>query len=110
MNNLTMVRDLVLVIGWPILVAGSIYIFVKGRGVYKLVKGSLIGKLTKTLVVTVLVEMYSLGIVCTAFMFDDERSSYLVVPIFFVWFIMFLATLKVLRNAKKEAEKITGAR
>jgi hypothetical protein len=108
MNYLSMVRDLILLIGWPVLIAGSIYIFVRGMGVYRLVKGSLIGKLTRTLVLTVLVEMYSLGIVCTAFMFSDERSSYLVLPVFFVWFIMFLATLKVLRDAKKETEKITG--
>lgn len=39
-----MIRGLILGIGWPVLIAGSIYLFVKGRGVYKLVKGSLIGK------------------------------------------------------------------
>jgi len=106
MNYLTMIRDIILGVGWPILIAGSIYIFVKGRGVYTMVKGSLVGKLTKTLVITVLVEMYSLGIVCTAFMFCDERSIYLVLPVFLVWFIVFIASLKVLQNAKKEVEKL----
>jgi len=103
-----MFRNLILAIGWPVLIAGSIYIFIRGRSVYSLVKGSLIGKLTRTLVLTVLVEMYSLGIVCTAFMFCDERGVYLVLPVFLIWFISFVATLKVLRDAKKEAEKLTG--
>lgn len=108
MYFLSMFRNLILAIGWPILIAGSIYIFVKGRGVYSLVKGSLVGKLTKTLVLTVLVEMYSLGIVCTAYMFCDENGVYVVLPVFLIWFVVFVATLKVLRNAKKEAEKLTG--
>jgi len=107
MTYLAMTRSIILGIGWPVLVAGSIYIFVKGRGVYNLVRGSLIGKLTKTLVFTVLVEMYSLGIVCTAFMFVDERSSYLVLPVFAIWFVAFIASIKVLRDAKKETEKLT---
>ena len=103
-----MTRNLILLIGWPVLIAGSIYIFVKGRAVYQLVKGSLIGKLTKVLVITVLVEMYSLGIVTTALMFCDQRGVFLGIPIFAVWFVVFLATLKVLRDARREAEKLTG--
>ena len=108
MSNLSIVRDIILFIGWPILIAGSIYIFVKGRRVYKLIKGSLIGILTKTLVLTVLIEMYSLGIVSTAFMFCNTSGVYLVLPVFFVWFISFVATLKVLRQAQVEADKISG--
>lgn len=108
MNYLFMISILILVIGWPILIAGSIYVFVQGRRVYTLVKGSLIGNLTKTLVLTVLVEMYSLGVVCTAFMLFDQRSVYLILPVFLVWFIVFVKSLKVLRQAKIEAEKIAG--
>lgn len=103
-----MVRNIILIAGWPVLIAGSFYVFWKGMGVYRLVKGSLIGKLTKTLVLTVLVEMYSLGIVCTAFMFSNDNSVYLVLPVFLVWFIVFIGSLKVLREAKIEAEKLTG--
>ncbi len=103
-----MISILILAIGWPILIMGSIYVFIQGRRVYNLVKGSLIGNLTKTLVLTVLVEMYSLGIVCTAFMFCDQRSVYLIFPVFLIWFIVFLKSLKVLRQAKIEAEKIAG--
>lgn len=110
MNYLDMIRNLILFVGWPILITGSIYIFLKGKGVYQLVKGSLIGNLTKTLVYSVLIEMYSLGIVSTVLMFCEENSVYLVIPIFIIWFISFIATLKVLRQAKIEADKLTAGR
>ncbi len=103
-----MIRNLILIIGWPVLIAGSIYLFVKGSSVYRLVKGSLIGKLTKVLVLTILVEMYSLGIVTTVLMLVDERGIYLGLPVFLVWFVVFLLTLKVLEDARKETEKLTG--
>lgn len=110
MTYLAMIRNIILGIGWPVLIAGSIYIFVRGRGVYKLVKGSLIGNLTKTLVFSVLVEMYSLGIVATAYMFADEKGAYWVLPVFCVWFISFVATIRVLVQAKAEADKLTSAK
>lgn len=68
---LKIMRTLILAIGWPILVIGSIYLFYRGRKVYSLVKGSLVGRITRTLVITMLVGMYSLGIVSTAYMFAD---------------------------------------
>ncbi len=110
MNYLAMIRNIILGAGWPVLIAGSIYLFVKGRGVYKLVKGSLIGKLTKILVLTILVEMYSLGIVTTALMFCDERSIYLGLLVFLVWFVVFIMTLKVLGDARNEVNKMTGGK
>lgn len=103
-----MIRAIILGVGWPVLIGGSIYIYMRGWGVYKMVKGSLVGNLTKILVLTVLVEMYSLGIVCTAYMFKSAESVYLVLPVFFVWFISFIATIKVLRQAKAEADKLTA--
>ncbi len=107
---LAMIRNLILGIGWPILIAGSIYIFVEGGRIYKLVKGSLIGKVTRALVVSMLVGMYSLGIVCTVFMFTNVKSAYLVLPIFGAWFVSFVWSIKVLRSAKAEAEKLTGGK
>lgn len=107
MTYLDMIRDFILGVGWPVLIAGSIYLFVKGRSVYKLVKGSLIGKLTKILVLTILVEMYSLGIVTTTLMLVDQRGIYLGLPIFTIWFVVFILTLKVLRDARKEVENMT---
>lgn len=103
-----MTSYIILGIGWPVLIAGSIYLFLKGKDVYKLVKGSLIGKLTKVLVTTILIEMYSLGIVTTVLMLVDERGIYLGLPVFLIWFVVFILTLKVLGDARKEVEKMTG--
>ncbi|MFA6391728.1 MAG: hypothetical protein WCW66_03165 [Patescibacteria group bacterium] len=105
--SLELMRNVILFIGWPILIGGSIYIFVKGRSVYQLVKGSLVGKITKVLVYTMLVEMYSLGIVSTAYMFENAKGVYWVLPVFAGWFVTFVWTLKALKSAGEEAKKIT---
>jgi len=106
--NLAIMRNLILAIGWPILILGSLYIFFKGRHVYKMVKGSLVGKITKVLVYTMLVEMYSLGIVSTAFMFSDESSVYLILPIFLVWFLSFISAIKIISTAEKQTRELTS--
>ena len=110
LNEKTIVtmRTLILFIGWPILVAGSIYLFIQGRHVYTMVKGSLVGKITKALVVTMLIEMYSLGIVCTAYMFSNLNGVYIVIPIFLFWFIVFIWSLRTLINAGHEVNKISS--
>ncbi|MFH1522885.1 MAG: hypothetical protein ABIE43_03645 [Patescibacteria group bacterium] len=101
-----MLRTIILVIGWPVLIIGSIYLFLKGKGVYKLVKGSVVGQVTKVLVYSMLVGMYSLGIVTTTMMYCEIKSVYLAIPIFLVWFIMFIWTLKTLVKAQGETQKL----
>jgi len=105
MNNLIMI--VILAVGWPVLIIGSIYLFIKGKHVYSLVKGSLVGKVVRILVITTMVEMYSLGVVSTGFMFCSTKGIYIVLPVFTIWFIMFVATMKVLMNAEKEARALT---
>lgn len=106
MNNLVM--TIILAVGWPVLVIGSIYLFIKGRHVYALVKGSLVGKVVRILVYTMMVEMYSLGVVSTGFMYCSSKGIYIVIPVFLIWFIMFIITMKVLMNAEREARALTG--
>lgn len=109
MNTLTVIRTIILSIGWPVLIIGSIYLFIKGREVYGMVKGSLVGKITKALVWTMLIEMYSLGVVTTAYMFADITNGVLVgVPIFAVWFVVFVWSLRTLIKAKREVAKLNG--
>lgn len=104
MSTLIVTRTIILSIGWPVLIAGSIYLFVKGRAVYKMVKGSLVGKITRALVFTMIIEMYSLGIVTTAYMFENPVNGVMIgIPIFLVWFIVFVWSLRTLINAKREA-------
>jgi hypothetical protein len=110
MNNFETVRTLILIIGWPVLIVGSIYLFVKGRQVYNMVKGSMIGKITKTLVVTMMVEMYSLGIVTTAYMYENVNNGVVVgIPIFAIWFVMFIWSMKTLIAARNEIHKMNQA-
>ncbi len=108
MNGLTMTRNIILMVGWPVLIGGSIYLFLKGRHVYNLIKGSLVGKVVNSLVYTMIVEMYSLGVICTAYMYSSDNSVLLVFPIFAIWFVMFILSLRVLISAEKEARGITG--
>ncbi|MFH1088700.1 MAG: hypothetical protein V1719_02565 [Patescibacteria group bacterium] len=99
-------RNIILMIGWPVLVLGSIILYLKGRSVYNMVKGSLVGRVTRALVISMLVGMYSLGIVATAYMYADEQGVWTVLPVFLVWFVTFIWTLKVLSKAQKEAKQL----
>jgi hypothetical protein len=73
-----------------------------------MVKGSMIGRITKTLVVTMLVEMYSLGIVCTFYMFSYIDGVYIVLPVFGAWFIVFVWSMKSLLAAQREASGLAN--
>lgn len=107
----TMIRTFILAVGWPVLIVGSIFLFVKGRKVYQLVKGSLVGKVTNALVITMLVGMYSLGIVATVLMYCDEKIGvWTVLPIFAAWFATFVWTLMILSKAQKEAAALSSGK
>ncbi len=104
-----MIRNIILIVGWPVLILGSVYLVIKGKNVYQLVKGSLVGKVTKVLVISMLVGMYSLGIVATTLMFCDVTVGvWVVLPIFLAWFATFVWSLKVLVQAQKETEALGG--
>lgn len=107
--SIIIIRNLIpLLTYWLILIIGSIYIFQRGRKIYQLVKGSLIGKITKVLVIALLLEMYSFGILTTVFMFSEEKNLYLVLPVFIIYFIAFISFLKALMLAEAEAKKLTN--
>lgn len=101
-----LLRTIVLAVGWPVLIIGSIFIFLQGKRACSAVAGSLIGKLSKTLVGSMIIGMYSLGVIATAYMFDNPRSVYLVIPVFLIWFIAFMKSLAVLKSACDETKKI----
>ena len=108
MNNLETVRTLILSIGWPVLIAGSVYLLLKGRRVYEMMRGSLVGRITKILIVSMLVGMYSLGIVTTAYMFEDGMNGVLLgAPIFVIWFGMFIWAIRSLVAASDEVHKLS---
>ncbi|MBU1557691.1 hypothetical protein KKC45_01910 [Patescibacteria group bacterium] len=105
---LEMTRTIILAVGWPVLIAGSVYLVFQGRKVYGMVKDSLVGKITKALVVTMLVEMYSLGIITTMYMLDNINAVRWGVLVFALWFIVFIWTIKTIRAAQKEIAHMAG--
>lgn len=107
--SLANIRDFILTYGWIFLIIGSLYIFIKGRHVYKLVRGSLLGRIIKALVYSVIVDLSSLGIVFVIFMFTRPKEANLLFPVFVIWFVIFVWTLMTLRKADNEARKIIEA-
>lgn len=106
--NGNIINIMIVYIGWPVLVIGSIYIFITGRGVYNQVKAGLVGGVVKVLVVSMVIQMYSLGIIATVLMFvKEELTIPVVLPIFIVWFVTFIWALKEINHAKEEIKKIT---
>lgn len=109
METLGLIKVMILAVGWPVLIISSIYLFVKGRSVYSMIRGSLIGRITKALVFTMVLEMYSVGILITAFMYIDEvRGVIISLPIFIVWYGVFLWCIGVLEKAKTEVSKLSN--
>ncbi len=108
-TNLELIRTFILVTGWPILIAGSVYLTIVSIKFYQNIGKTVFGKLVLAMVLGWFVSMYSLGITATAYMFTEVQSGVIVViPIFVIWFItMFIITWTVLRWSK-EAVTLNG--
>ncbi len=89
-----------------VLVIGSIYLIVEGYRVHKLFAESIVGKLVKTLVVVVLIELYSLGIVCFAFLTFNPKGTVVLLPIVVLWIISLAFSIFAVRGAKLEVTKL----
>ncbi len=85
-----------------VLVIGSIYLIIEGYKVHKLFAESIVGRLVKTLVVVLLIELYSLGIVCFAFVTLYKRGVWVVLPIVILWIISLLFAIVSVRSAKQQ--------
>lgn len=103
------IRTLILVIGWPILIVGSIYLIALAARFYQDVGRTVHGKLVLAMVVGWFVSMYSLGITATAYMFAEVESGVLIVlPIFFIWFITMLVISWTVLRWSKEAVTLSA--
>jgi hypothetical protein len=111
MDLITMTRNTILIVGWPLLVLGSVYLLtmVRGKKTYQMIKGSLLGKIITVFMYNMLIGMYALGAVATFYMFcDDEKAIYIVLPVFIIWGGGFIWTLKTLKAFEAETKKLTG--
>lgn len=85
-----------------LLVLGSIYLIIEGYKVHKLFADSIVGKLVKALVVVLLIQLYSLGIVCIAFMTFYKKGVWVLLPIVSLWIISLGFAIVAVRSAKKQ--------
>jgi len=95
-------------LGWFLIIAVSIYLFFKGRHIYKLVEGSMVGKITQIVIYSTLVNISSLGMLSTFYLKSNPQGFLVVLMVFIVWFIVFVWSLRTLGQVGKEAKKIIG--
>lgn len=93
-------------VGLGLLVLGSIYLIVEGYKVHKIFAESIVGRLVKTLVVVLLIELYSLGIVCYAFLMFYPRGAVMLLPIVILWIVSLIFAIFSVRSAKREVTKL----
>jgi hypothetical protein len=94
-------------IGIGILIVGSIYLIALGMMVQKIFVDSIVGRLVKTLMVVVLIELYSLGLVCYALVRFYPNGIIFILPIIFLWIISLTYAIFAIRGAKQEVTKLT---
>lgn len=94
-------------IALSLLVIGSVYLIVEGYRVHKIFAESIVGRLVKILVVVLLIELYSLGIVCFAFWFFYPKGVWVLLPIVGLWIISLGFAIYGVRAAKQEVTKLT---
>lgn len=94
---------------WPLFILLSAGVFIKGWRVYRLIKDALVGRITKALIYTILVDISSLGVICILYLFQRQGSSkgdYFLFAVLGVWFIVFIWSLGTLTRAQKELKGI----
>ncbi len=97
----------ILWIGLLILVSGSIYLIIEGVRVHKLFADSIIGKLVKTLVVVVLVELYSLGVISFAFVNFYPRGVAVLLPIVGLWILCLVYSIYSIHSTRTQVTRLT---
>lgn len=89
-----------------VLIAGSVYLIVEGVRVHKLFADSVVGKLVKILVVVLLIELYSLGIVSYAFILFYPKGTVVLLPIMLLWIISLGFAIGGVRSAKQQVTRL----
>lgn len=94
-------------IGIGVLVIGSVYLTIAGVKVHRIFADSIVGRLVKTLVVVLLIELYSLGLVSFAFVRFYPKGILFILPIVFLWIISLVYAIFAVRSAKQEVNRLT---
>ncbi|MFA6170711.1 MAG: PAS domain-containing sensor histidine kinase [Candidatus Margulisiibacteriota bacterium] len=105
--TIEIMRLIILAIGWPCLIVGSLYFLFSSYQFYLNVHKSIFGKLELLMTFGWLLTMYCLGIIATLAMYLDVRIGVeYVFPIFMVWAASMLMIYASIRQWTKEAATI----
>ena len=103
MSLFEFIRFSILVLGWPFLIIGSIFIFAKQIKFNKKLNQPSFGKLIFAVILGWFATMYSLGITATIFMFQNLNAGVkTVLPIFLIWIITMLILISIIKKWNKE--------
>lgn len=93
----------ILIVGIVLLFIGSIYLIIEGYRVYKLFAESIVGKLVKTLVVVLIIMLYSLGLLSVLYLLatSGEKLEPLI-PICGLWILNLAYAVVAVKKAKKQ--------
>ncbi len=84
----------IILIGWPLLIAGSAFVLYRAYAFYKKMGMTPIAKLVPVFAMATVVTMYSLGFISTAFLISDiTLGVYYVLPVFVIWFVVMVCVL-----------------
>lgn len=109
MDRFEVVRLVILGLGWPLLVFGSVRVSLQARRFYRNVSRSSFGRMVVVLVAGLVVTMYSLAVTATAFMMMDPRRGVpIVVPIFAGWMLLMALAGVALGRWTEEAAKVSA--
>jgi len=93
-------------VGLGLLVAGSLYLIYEGYMVHRLFANSIVGRLVKTLVIVLVVELYSLGVASFAFISFVPNGVFVLLPVVFLWICSLAYAVYAVRLAHKEVSQL----
>ncbi len=101
MISFEIIRDIILISGWPVLIISSIFVSVKIFYHYKSGENVTSKRLVFVMLIGLLVSMYGLATVATIFMLSNVIFGVLVVlPVFIVWLPSIAVVVWVTYNLK----------
>ncbi len=102
--TLVIIRNIILFVGWPILLLGSIFLIRQSIYFYRKIGKNVFGKIVMILTTSNIITMFCLGFVATIFMIRDIDSvASTVLPIFGVWFVVFFVLMFIEYGLDREA-------
>lgn len=89
-----------------LLVVGTAYLIIEGVRVNKLFAESIVGRLVRTLVVVVIIELYSVAIVTYAYLVFYPEGVLFIMPIMLLWVVSLVYAIFAVRAAKQQVTKL----